>query len=357
MTRNFIFWLVLLTTSVAMADPLDDCVRHEMEAGGLPGVSVAIERDGQIVLSRSYGVKDLASKERVTPQTLFQAASISKPFVALAAMLLVEQKRLSLDDDVNDHLEQWKVPADSFTQESKVTVRRILSHSAGFSIHGFVGYSPGQSIPSLPQILDGQPPANSASVRVEFVPGSKEQYSGGGYEVLQQLIMDVTREPFPHFMEATVLQPLRMNRSTFEQPLPTELVGAAASGYYLNGNPLPGRWNIYPEMAAAGLWTTPEDLCRFISAMQKARLGGTEGPVTPEIAREMLTQTAGNFGLGLKLSSDGKRFWHDGRTIGFDSLIFGSAHLGGAVMINRNVNNGAIERILHKAVELAEVAQ
>jgi CubicO group peptidase (beta-lactamase class C family) len=145
-----------------------------------------------------------------------------------------------------------------------------------------------------------------------------------------------------------------MNHSTFVQPLPPALSENAAKGFYLNGGALPGGWNIYPEMAAAGLWTTPEDLCHFISAMQMARNGGSGSVVSPSVAKIMLQLQVGYAGLGLMLSSDGKRFWHNGRTIGFDSLMFGSRNLGGAVMINRNVNGGATLRILQTAAEVAE---
>jgi CubicO group peptidase (beta-lactamase class C family) len=148
---------------------------------------------------------------------------------------LVEDGRLSLDQDVNRWLKQWKVPENDFTKDEKVTLRRILSHSAGLTVHGFPGYAVDVPMPTLVEILDGTKPANTAAIRVDVVPGSTSRYSGGGYTVMQQMMIDVTGKPFPEFMQETVLTPLRMAASTYEQPPPKDRVAAAATGYYANG--------------------------------------------------------------------------------------------------------------------------
>src|ERR1043166_84851 len=188
---------------------------------------------------------------------MFQAASISKHVAAMVALHLVDEGKLSLDEDVNRKLRSWKVPENEFTKTEKVTLRRLLNHSAGLTVHGFPGYEAGEAVPTLVEALDGKKPANTAPIRVDVVPGTIWRYSGGGYEVMQQLAIDVTGKPFQQLAQEIVLGPLGMTRSTFEQPLPKRLEGNAASGHGADGATIAGRWHTYPEMTAAGLWTTP----------------------------------------------------------------------------------------------------
>ena len=159
-------------------------------------------------------------KQTVTPETLFQAASISKPVAAVAALFYVEKGLLDLDKDVNLKLKSWKVPSNEFTQNNKVTLRGILSHTAGLTVHGFPGYRFDKPVPSLVQVLDGEKPANTAAIRVDMTPGSKWRYSGGGYTVMQQLLIDVVKKPFPRIVKEAVLDPFGMTLSTYRQPLP-----------------------------------------------------------------------------------------------------------------------------------------
>jgi len=343
--------VLLLQTwlSPAHADALDDAVAREMKAHGISGVSLSVVKDGKIVKSKGYGQTDKEAGVPVTTKTLFQAGSISKPVSALGALVLVEKGKLSLDANVNDQLVSWKIPENEFTKEQKVTLSRILSHSAGFTIHGFRGYAAGNAIPTLVQILNGQKPANTIPIRVIFTPGSKWQYSGGGYMVLQQLIIDVTGKTFPEFMKESVLTPLEMGRSTFEQPLPDALAQTAASGYSADGNKVQGGWKIYPEMTAAGLWTTPEDLCHFILAIQKAWQGQKGGIISPAMAKDMLTVKSGEYGLGLCIKNGGKFFQHGGRDEGFDAFLYASSNVGVVVMINANDNAGTLGRIVSAA--------
>ncbi len=341
--------LVQTWVSPARADVIDDAVAREMKAHGIPGVSLSVVKDGKIVRSQAYGKVDKESGTPVTTKTLFQAGSISKPVSALGALVLVEKGKLSLDTNVNEMLKSWKVPDNEFTAEQKVTLSRILSHSAGLTIHGFGGYAAGTEIPTLVQILNGEKPANTMPIRVIFTPGSKWQYSGGGYVVLQQMIIDVIGKTFPDFMKESVLTPLEMGRSTFEQPISDALAKTATSGHSPDGNKVPGGWNIYPEMTAAGLWTTPEDLCRFILAIQKAWQGQKGGIISPAMAKDMLTVKSGEYGLGLCIKNGGKFFQHGGRDEGFDAFLYASSNVGVVVMINANNNNGAIGRMMNAA--------
>jgi len=326
-------------------DALDAFVEGEMGAHSIPGVSLAMIREGRVAAARGYG--HVAAGERaVDSKTLFQAASISKTFVALGALILVEQGRLALDEDVNSRLKDWKVPENEFTRMEKVTVRRILSHTAGLTVHGFPGYARGRALPELTDILDGVGCANTAPIRVAAIPGSEWKYSGGGYTVLQKLMIDVTGESFPDLMRELVLEPLNMENSTFEQPLPAAREGCAACGHVRQIGRFRGNWNVYPEMAAAGLWSTPSDLVRFVIAMQEAKAGRTGGVLSPAIAGWMTTPVMKAKGLGLALGGVKNQFFgHDGRNYGFDSRLLGSDTNGVAVMINANDDSGVVKRI------------
>lgn len=346
-------WLFAATVVPGLGSTVDDVVATEMDNQGITGVSLAIIEGGGIVKAKGYGFTDSNRTTPVTTNTLFQAGSVSKPVGALGALRLVEAGKLSLDDDVNQSLKQWQVPQNEFTKDEKVTLRRILSHSAGLTVDGFPGYDTKAPLPTLRQVLDGTKPANTAAIRVDFVPGSASRYSGGGFIVMQQMMIDVTDKAFPELMRETVLAPLQMNASTYAQPLPPDRVTRAATGHYPNGKEVNGKWHIYPEMAAAGLWTTPSDLARFAISIQKA-LAGKENPViSASLTRQMLTVQKGNAGLGLNLNGSEKilRFSHGGRNEGFDALLVAYAESGPGVviMINANDNSGAVDRMV-KAV-------
>ena len=336
------------------SDALDDCVAVEMQARGIPGLSLAIVRDGQLVSVRAYGKAEAGESTAVTPETLFAAASVSKPVAAAGALLLVQQGKLALDEDVNVRLTGWKVPENEFTQNEKATVRRILSHTAGFTVHGFPGYPAGQPVPDLTAILDRVGKVNTSRVRVTSIPGSEWRYSGGGYTVLQKLMTDVTGQPFPSLMRQLLFDPLKMERSTFEQPLPAAWRASAACGYLKQGGNVPGRCNVFPEMAAAGLWTTPSDLALFIIALQQGLAGREEGVISPRIARWMTTPVLKGCGLGLGVSGMANEFFgHNGRLSGFDSMVRCSANGGVAIMINTNDDTGVLVRICNDAWKVA----
>lgn len=309
------------------------------------GVSVAFFEHGRIAWTRTYGLADVAHKIPVTRQTLFQAASISKPETAMAALHLVEEGKLSLDENVNDELHSWKVPENEFTKEQKVTLRRLLSHSAGLTIHGFPGYARGETVPTLVEILNGEKPANTDAVRVDTVPGTIWRYSGGGYEVTQLLLTGVTGEKFPQLLHDIVLQPAGMTHSTYEQPLPQKLWALAAVPYRSNGEPVEGGWHTYPEMAAAGLWTTPSDLARLAIEVQKEYAGESNKILSQKMAREMLTPQKDDWGLGFEVTSTNGalRFGHGGSNEGYMCDLQAYAGAGGeGIAIMTNSDNGGM---------------
>jgi CubicO group peptidase (beta-lactamase class C family) len=332
-------------------DAVDAFIKAQMERRRIPGLSLAIIQDGRIVKARGYGVTEAGGGRPVTASTLFQAGSISKPVSAMGALHLVERGKLALDEDVNAKLAAWKVPENDFTRQKKVTLRGLLSHTAGTTVHGFPGYPVGEAVPTLAQVLDGAHPANTKPIRVDILPGSQWRYSGGGYTIMQQLVVDVAGEPFPRYMQEVVLGPLGMQESTFEQPPPAEKAKLTATGHLADRSPVKGRWHIYPEMAAAGLWTTASDLARFAIGVQEAASGKSGRVLSQPMARRMLTVEKGSYGLGGRLQGSGTalRFSHGGRDAGFDALLIAFAEKGpGAViMINVNDNSMMVPRILN----------
>ncbi len=276
------------------------------------------------------------------PKTLFQAASVSKTLTAFAALRLVQQGKLKLDDDVNTKLLSWKVPDNAFTRTTKVTLRRLLSHTAGLSVGGFAGYKAGEPLPTEVQILNGEKPANNEAVRVISEPGKQFRYSGGGYVIVQRLLTDVTGQSFPALMNDLVFKPLAISRSTFAQPLPKDLWSDAAQPYDVNGQPVSGGWFIDPEMSAAGLWTTPSDLARIAIEIEKASAGESR-LLSAALAKEMLAyQSDEVYGLGVALGERGHppKFGHSGANGGYKCLFEDYPEIGQGVVFMTNGDSG-----------------
>ncbi len=315
----------------------------------VPGLSIAVIQDGRIVWAKGYGLADVDANKPVTAATLFQAGSISKPVAAMGALTLVEDGKLSLDHDINASLKSWKVPGNAFTQKTPLTLEELLSHTAGLTVHGFPGYAAGAPVPTVVQVLDGTPPANTAPVRVDMAPGTQYRYSGGGYTIAQLAMTDVTGEAFPKFMAEEVLRPVGMTASTYEQPLPEARVPEAAAGYRDGGKPVEGKRHVYPEMAAAGLWTTPSDLARFAIAMQKM-LRGEKGPLSKTMAQNMVTPRRDGYGLGFAIEDKGGTtyFTHGGADEGFQALLYASVDrgYGAAIMTNSDAGFRVMPEVL-----------
>lgn len=279
-------------------------IRERMERLHVPQVGVAVLDDGRLVWARGYG--------GAGPETLFQAASLSKPVAAVVALRLVAAGKLALDEDVGRRLRSWRLP-----DGGEVTLRQLLSHTGGLSIMGFPGYPAGAPLPTLPQILDGAPPANTQAVRV-VGPRGTFRYSGGGYTLVQLLVEDVTGRRFADVARDELLEPLGLTSSTFAQPLPEALAARAAAGHGADGAEVPGRWHVYPEQAAAGLWTTPSELARFLAEVGRARAG--QSTMLPkELAVAATTSGAGNYGLGFAVDGAGPtlRIRHSGANRGY----------------------------------------
>jgi CubicO group peptidase (beta-lactamase class C family) len=307
----------------------------------VPGVSVVVVQGGRIDWARGYGVLEQGRPDRVDTATLFQAASISKPVSAVAAMRMVARGELSLDEDVNTMLRSWHVPANSFSRGRPITLRMLLSHSAGLSMHGVPEFPEGARLSTLVEILDGRSSVSRDSVRIVVEPGTTYRYSGGGYIILQLLMTDVSGRPFEDLAREFVLKPAGMQCSTFEQPLPSRLHSRAAVGHLRNGEPIQGRWHTLPEQATGGLWTTPSDLASFAIELWQSYHGRSDALLPPEIARQMLTRQVGDFGLGWYLPSAGTfRFQHGGGNAGYRCHLVLSVEYGSGVAIMTNGDAG-----------------
>lgn len=340
-------WLLALCAGAAHADDIDEFVKAQMREHRIPGLSLAVVSKGAIVKEGGFGVtgKGMA----VTPATPFQAASISKTVAALGALRLVESGQLRLDANVNRTLRTWQIPDNDFTKDSKVTLRGILSNSGGLGVPSFPGYAAGAPVPSLAQLLDGKAPANTPAVRVDYVPRSQWRYSGGGHAVLQQLMSDAGGKPFAGLMHELVLAPLGMGHSSFEQTLPAALASTAAAGH-VDGQPLPGGAHIYPELAAAGLWTTAPDLARFVIGLGSAFQGRPGAVLSQEMTKEMMSRQIRAEGLGVFVMGTDSRapsLWYAGRNRGFDAFLWFAPASGDAIviLINANDNDETLKNI------------
>jgi len=313
----------------------------------VPGVSVAVISNYQVDWAKGYGVMDAGTKAPVTDKTLFVAGSVSKPVAVTGALRLVQEGRLSLDADINEALRSWKLPDNEFTKAHKATLRLILSHNAGLTVHGFRGYAEGEPVPDLKQILDGEPPANSAPIRVDTEPGKIWRYSGGGLTIMQQALTDVEKKSFPEILRQKVFAPLAMTSSSYEQTLTPERLALAASGHYADGKVIEGKRYVYPEMAAAGLWTTPTDLAKLAIEEQLSIQGKSNKVLSKETARLMVTPRVKiaegqNMALGFFLDKNDRYFGHGGQDTGFICQLTAAVEGGyGAVVMTNSDGQSA----------------
>lgn len=331
-------------------------IEERMKHYGVPGVSIAIIKDYKIDWIKSYGITDKETKSPVTDQTLFQAGSISKPVAAYGALTLVEQGKIDLDKDVNTYLQSWKLPDSEFTKEKKVALKHLLNHSGGLTVHGFLGYSPDLPVPTLVQVLNGESPANSGAIFVDKTPEKSFRYSGGGYTVMQQMMIDVAQKPFPQLMNDLVLQPLQMSNSTYDQPLQSEQLKMAATGYLPDGSMTKGKRHTYPEMAAAGLWTTAEDLAKFAVNIQQTLKGESKAALSQDMTTKMLTPFVEDFsGLGIFINKmeDEIYFGHGGWDEGFSSEMIAHKDKGYGVVVLTNSNHPDFISELIRSVALS----
>ncbi|CAN5519186.1 hypothetical protein BH10BAC3_BH10BAC3_40080 [soil metagenome] len=307
------------------------------------GVSIGVIKDYKIDWVKGYGWADEAEKRPVTTETRFQAGSISKSLNGVGILTLAQDKKIDLYTDINKYLTSWKFPYDSVAKGKTISIANLLSHTAGLSVHGFPGYAMKDSIPTLPQILDGKRPANTEAVRSLFEPGLRFKYAGGGTTISQLILMDITKQPYETYMWEHVLKPLGMNNSTYKQPFDSGQK-AYATAYYDDGKEVKGKYHLYPEQAAAGLWTNPTDLSRYIIETQLALIGKSEKVLSQQMTRLRLTpyiDTTVALGVFISDKAGIKYFSHNGQDEGFTAAYMGSFD-GNGVVVMSNSDNGAL---------------
>ncbi|MDD7888283.1 serine hydrolase [Flavivirga sp. 57AJ16] len=321
-------------------EPKSFSIFERMQFHNVPGVSIAIVRDGKIRWAKGYGIANTNDSTLVNSKTLFQAGSISKPIAALAVLKLVEDKNIDIDEDVNTYLTSWKVPENKFTEKERVTLRKLMSHTAGVTVHGFRGYKPNEIFPTNEQVLNGE--GNSNKVTIDTIPGSIWRYSGGGYTIMETAVEDMSGLPFEEYMLKKVLEPIGMDNSTFDQPLKPLNYSNVSAAYDSAGKLIDGLYHNYPEQAAAGLWTTSTDLAKYCIEIQEIAKGKSDGILTKQTVDMMLTKHQNDWGLGpsLKGDVDSLIFQHGGKNAGFTNNFYANVHTGDAVVVMTNADNG-----------------
>lgn len=319
-------------------------LEQRMKHHNIIGVSIAVVHDFKLEWAKGYGWADVSEQRPVTEKTLFQAASISKSLNGVGVMKLVQEGKIDLNTDINQYLRSWKFPYDTVSKSKPITVAALLSHTAGLTIHGFPGYARGDSIPSIPQILDGQKPANTEAVRSFMEPGIRAIYSGGGVTVSQLIVMDVTQEPYDEFMQKNVLDPMGMTGSFFTQPPAGPDSSLLATAYWADGTPVKGKYNIYPEQAAAGLWTNPSDLSRYIIETAMSYNGKSDRVLTPEYTKMRLEPVIEDAAAGVFVTRKDSSFYfsHGGANEGFTCYYTGDITSGNGMVIMTNSSNGSL---------------
>ena len=317
-----------------------------MDRFGVPGVSIAVIKDFKIHWAKGYGIADVETGVRVNTETLFQAASISKPVNAMAVLKAAQDGKFSMDDDINTILKSWKLPESPFTRNQSVTPRMLASHTSGLGDGlGFPGYDPSDPRPTTIQILDGEKPSNVGPVLLARSPMTAVHYSGGGVTILQLALTDVAGTPYPNILQEYVLGPVGMTQSTFEQPLSPERDKNAARGHGGRGQAMGVKWHVYPELAAAGLWTTPTDLAKFAIEVQRSLRGEANNVLSPTMIKEMLSPVGvGDYAVGFSVSKEGEGwyFTHGGSNWGFRCLLVAHKVKGYGFAIMTNARNGGI---------------
>ena len=315
-------------------------IQKRMDYYKVPGVSIAIVENGKIKWAKGYGYANSESGNKVDSNTLFQAGSISKPVAALSALKLLENDSLELNKDVNYYLKNWQIPENKFTKTEKVTLERLLTHTAGVTVHGFPGYQQTDNFPDIIDVLNGN--GNTEKIVVDTIPGSIWRYSGGGYTLMEKVVEDVSGQSFEEYMSKNILLPIGMKNSTYQQPITKEFESNISAAYDENGELIKGLWHNYPEQAAAGLWTTPSDLALYCIEIQDILKGKKDGVLTKETIERMLTKHKNDWGLGPSLQSekDSLIFAHGGKNAGFTNDMLAYAYRGDAVIVMTNADNG-----------------
>ena len=305
----------------------------------VPGVSIAVVENGKLKWAKGYGYANTKTKTKIDANTLFQAGSISKPVAALSALKLYQEGLLKLDEDVNTYLKNWSLPENEFTKQNKVTLEKLLFHTARTTVHGFPGYKQSDTFPDIITVLNGE--GNTGKITIDTIPGSIWRYSGGGYTIMEKVVEDISGLPLEDYMVKNISQPIGMTNSTYKQPIGDTYKNINAA-YDEGGALIEGLWNNYPEQAAAGLWTTPSDLAKYCIEIQDIIKGNKDGVLSQATTKKMLAKYKNDWGLGpsLQFEGDSLVFGHGGKNASFTNNMKAYANLGHALIVMTNADNG-----------------
>ncbi|MBK8500805.1 MAG: beta-lactamase family protein [Saprospiraceae bacterium] len=328
---------------------------ERMKHYNVAGLSVAVIDKYRIVWAKGYGYADKKQNRKVTANTMFEPGSISKSLNAVGILQLAQHGKLDLYQDINQYLVNWKFPYDTVSPDKKITTAQLLSHTAGLTVHGFPGYQRDSTIAGVTDILDGRAPSNTEAVRSFTEPGKEARYSGGGILITQQMLTDLTQQRYEQYMYEHVLRPLGMTNSSYNQPPAVSQRKNLATGYKSNGNEVPGKYFVYPEQAAAGLWTTPTDIGKYIIEMQQAYQGKSSKVINQEMVKLHTTPVKNDIAMGTYIQNRNgeKYFVHTASNEGFSGLFIGGLTngKGAAIFVNSDDASIAFELVNSIALE------
>ncbi len=327
---------------------------ERMKHYNVTGLSIAVIDHYQIVWAKGYGYADKKEHRKLTVNTLFEPGSISKSLNAVGILQLAQQGKLDLYQDINQYLVNWKFPYDTVSHGKKITTAQLLSHTAGLTVHGFPGYQRDSAIASVTDILDGRAPSNTEAVRSFTEPGKESRYSGGGILITQQMLTDLTKQRYEQYMDEHVFRPLGMTNSSYNQPPAASQRKNLATGYKTNGNEVPGKYFVYPEKAAAGLWTTPTDLCKYIIEIQQAYQGKSSKVLNLEMVKLHTTPVKYDVAMGTYIQNrNGEKYFdHTASNEGFTGVFIAGLTNGKGVAIFVNSDDASIAFELVNTVAL-----
>lgn len=314
-------------------------LEDRMERFGVAGVAIAVLKDGAVLHSGGFGVLQAGGGEPVNADTLFSVGSVSKVATATLLMKMQAEGLIDMDTDIRQYLKSWDMP----DSDTPITLRMILSHTAGFNIHGFGDFPPGADLPTVYDTLNGTPPATHSAVRFVDAPGTRYRYSGGGYTVAQLVATDVAGKDFPTLADEVLFTPLGMERSSFLNPLPASFTNVAKA-HNRSGEPvaLPRGYEAMPEMAASGLWTSANELAAMVAALIESYRTNEGYLPQPETADMMTKVSPSEHGMGPRLEGSGmaRMFHHGGANNSYRAWIEGHLVTGNGLVVLTNGTNG-----------------
>ncbi len=331
-----------ITGRIILNDDLPATIAERMAQYNVKGMSIAVIQDYKIAWAKGYGWADEAEKKPVTTETLFEPGSISKSLNAIGILKLAQDKKIDLNTDINTYLKSWEFPYDSLSNGKKITIAQLLSHTAGLTVHGFPGHDINGPMPTLLQVLNGEPPSFTAAVRSMYEPGLRFEYSGGGTSITQMILTDITGATYDQWMYDNVLKPIGMTNSSYAQPPSKDKQSLCATAYNGDGTPIANKFHVYPEQAAAGLWMTPSDLCQYIIDMQQAYRGRPSKVLDADMVKlHLTTYNDGPTTLGSFIEDrDGEMYFsHSAGNDGFCGHFFGSLKDGYGMVVFLNTDD------------------